>query len=258
MGEFPTVGLSDFDRGVVTSLGSELVDITVDGGVRKHYAVRCAGLHEYPDASNMPQELRPIPHFPDNYVPVFFMHPSEAFSPYILPCVTVRRGELTPAFERSPWWGNQRKASSTAKPVRIKVGYNKFLEGFDKYVEKWNATPWDIGYEVQVLARLQNDAIPLLQCLMRVIRPPWFSVAVLDDHDCQRLYDAGDISVSDVSELTDIADRTIGWNLSFTVRGELDQRDEECIGNGGAPGTPGVITALPEVTYIPRLEGVIC
>ena len=257
MGEFAVVGLSDFDRGVVKSLGSELVDIGVDGGTRKHYAVKCPGLHEYPNIDNMPQELRPVPHFPADYVPVFFMTPSDVFSSYVLPCITVKRGDLTPAFDRAPWWGNQRKPASTAKAVSVKVGYNKFLNGFDKYVEKWNAIPWDINYEVQVLARLQNDAIPLLQCLLRVIKPPWFSIAVFDDQDCKRLYDAGDVSISDVSELADIADRTIGWNISFTLRGELDQNDELVIANGGAPGTPGVITALPEITYKPLLQGVI-
>lgn len=258
MAEFAVVGLTDFDRGVVTSLGSELVDIEVDGETRKHYAVKCPGLNEYPDISNMPQELRPIPHFPDEYVPVFFMHPSDAFSPYILPCITVRRGDLTPAFDRAPWWGNQRKPASDAKKIKVKVGHEKFLEGYDKYVEKWNPLPWDIGYEVQVLARLQNDAVPLLQCLLKIVRPPWFSIAVLDDHDCRRLYDAGDVSISDVSELADIADRTIGWNISFTLRGELDQDEEVCRVNGGEPGVPGVITGLPEITYVPRLEGVIC
>jgi len=251
MAEFGTIGLTDFDRGVVTSLGSELVNVTVDGDTRQHYAIDCPGLAEYPDDDNMPQELRAIPHFPDEHVPVFFMFPSDVFQPYILPCITVRRGDLTPAFDRAPYWGHQRKVASDANPVRIKVGHDKFLEGYDKYVEKWNPIPWDIAYEVQVLARLQLDAVPLLNCILQRVRPPWFSVAVLDDQNCKRLYDAGDISISDVSELADIADRTIGWNISFTVRAELDQDAEVVRANGGAPGTPGVITALPEVTYAP-------
>lgn len=251
MAEFAIIGLNDFDRGVVTSLGGELVNITVDEEVRQHYALLCPGLIEYPDEDNMPQDLRPFPEFPDNYVPVFFLHPDDVFQPYILPCITVRRSDLTPAFDRQPWWGFQRKPTAAAKPVRVKVGYNRFIEGHSSYAEKRWPWPWDINYEVQILARLRNDSIPLLNCILRAVRPPWFSVAVFDDQNCRRLYDAGDIAVSDVSELADIADRTIGWNISFTVRGELDQDAEQVIANGGAPGTPGVITALPEITYAP-------
>lgn len=258
MAEFATVGLTDFDRGVVVSLGSELVDITVVEGteeqVRQHYAISCPGLAEYPDEDNLPQELRAIPHFPDQYVPVFFMYPSDVFQPYILPCIVVRRGDLTPNFERAPWWGYQRKPTSDATQIQVPLPNGDKLTGYNKYVEKWNAIPWDISYEVQVLARLQLDAIPLLNCILKAVRPPWFSVAVYDDQGCKRLYDAGDISVSDVSELADIADRTIGWNISFTVRAELDQEGENIIANGGAPGTPGVITRLPEITYVPILD----
>ena len=252
MAEFALIDLKDFDRGVITSVGGVLVDITVDDDVRQHYALNCPGLREYPDESNMPQEIRPLPFFPDNHVPVFFMHPEDVFQAYILPCIIVRRGDLTPAFDRQPWWGFQRKPTSTARPVRVKVGANTFINGFDSYAEKRNPWPWDIGYEVQALARSRNDSIPLLKCILRAIRPPWFSVAVLDDQDCRRLYDAGDVTVSDVSELSDIADRTIGWNISFTVRGELDQDDETI---SGVAGAAGVITGLPEITYAPPFVG---
>lgn len=248
--EFGTVCLQDFDRGVVVTAGGQLVDVEVDGDVRQMYALECPGLREYPDQDNMPEQLRQIPFLPDGFVPVFFAHPEDSFQSYILPCLVVRRSSLIPNFERAPWWGFQRKPSCDANPVTVQIGHNEFVEGFDAYKVKWNPIPFDITYEVQVLARLQLDALPLLKCVLRRFRPPWWSIAVLDDQECRRLYDAGDLSISDISELVDVEDRTIGWNLSFTLRGELDLDDAvEYKNEEGAPA--GIVTVLPEITFHP-------
>lgn len=247
---FGVVCLQDFDRGVVTSAGGQLVDVEVDGDVRKMYALECPGLREYPDRANMPEELRQIPFLPDGFVPVFFAHPEEVFQHYILPCVVVRRSSITPNFERAPWWGFQRAPSPDANQVHVKIGFNEFVSGYDKYCVKWNPIPFDIGYEVHVLGRLQLDALPLLKCVLKRFRPPWWSIEVFDDQQCRRLYDAGDLGISDISELVDVEDRTIGFSLSFTLRGELDLDDAvEYKNEEGA--TAGIVTALPEVTFHP-------
>lgn len=250
--EFHFIGLTDFDRGVVVTLGGELVDVEVDGDIRQMYALQCPGLRELPDQANMPEDLRQIPYLPDGYVPIFFAHPEAVFQNYILPCVVVRRTNLSPNFERAPWFGYQRVPALDANPVAVRIGPGgqDFVHGFDKYVSRWNPVPFDIGYEVQVLARLQLDAVPLLTCVLRRTRPPWFSVAVFDDGGCRRLYDSGPVEVTDISELVDVADRTIGWTISFDVRGELDLHDSAVYEN--TPGTDaGVVTGLPEITYHP-------
>jgi len=202
------VNLSDFDRGVVESLGSQLIDIQVEDGPRKAYAIRVSGL----DTN--------IPAF-SPYVPVFFSTPEDVFQPFKYPCVVVRRNDLTPAFDRSPFYGFQRSPAPNAKAIQTAAG-NKVLSGYSSYVSAVLPTPFNISYDVQIYARTQNVGIVLLTRMLQSTRPPFFSVAVYDDLNDRRLYDAGEVSVSSASELADIADRTISWTISFEVRGELD------------------------------------
>lgn len=244
--EFGSVWVTDFDRGVVTTIGSVLVDIEIDSDIRQHYVLPCPGLSEYPDAQNLPEELRPLPTFPAGTVPVFFIYPEEVFQPWIIPCVVIRRSDITPNFDRAPWFGYQTKPSSSAKQIAVKIN-GEWVTGPDKMVVKWNPIPHDIAYEVQVYARLQYDELKLLHCVMKRTKPPWFTVHVLDDKGCVGGYDAGPVSISDLSELADVADRTIAHSISFEVRAELDLDDEFCTPGDG--NDYGVLTSLPEVTY---------
>jgi hypothetical protein len=202
------VSLTDFDRGVIESLGSQLIDIQVEDGTRKAYAIRVDGLD-----TNV-QAYAP-------YVPVFFSTPEDVFQPFKYPCVVVRRNDLTPAFDRSPFYGYQRVPAPNAQLIKTAAG-NKVLEGYSSYVSAVLPTPFNISYDVQVYARTQNVGIVLLTRILQTTRPPFFSVAVYDDLNDRRLYDAGEVSISSASELADIADRTIAWTISFEVRGEID------------------------------------
>ncbi len=56
--------------------------------------------------------------------------------------------------------------------------------------------------------------------------PPWFVFKVVDSLGDVRHYDARDVSISNVSELVDIADRMVGYTISFTARAEIDIYDE--------------------------------
>ncbi len=138
--------MTDFDRGVVESLGSELVDIKVDGDVRQAYVLPCPGLIEYPDSDNLPEELRPMPTFPTGTVPVFFVHPEEVFQPWIVPCIVVRRGDITPNFTRAPWYGYQSTGVTGAPQVAVEIN-GVWVSGPSQKVYKWNPTPFDFGYE---------------------------------------------------------------------------------------------------------------
>ena len=245
--QYGSVWVTDFDRGVVTSIGSVLADIEVDSDVRQHYVLPCPGLAEYPDTDNLPEELRPVPTFPTGTVPVFFVHPEEVFQPWVVPCVVIRRSDLTPNFDRAPWYGYQDQPAMGAPTTAVKIN-GEWVVGPTKRVLKQNPSPFDIGYEVQTYARLQFDELKLLRCVMKTMRPPWFSVYVTDTVGCVRAYDAGPMNISDLSELADVADRTLAHSISFDVRAELDLSDEFCV--PGPPGSGlGVVTALPEVTY---------
>lgn len=225
MGVISTVGLKDFDRGMILSLGSQLIDIQIDGDTRQAYVLKVDGL-----ATNL-EYYAP-------YVPVFFTTPEDVFQPYRLPCVVIRRNDLTPAFDRSPYYGYQRTPAPTAQKVMIPLN-DGMLTGYNKYVSAELPTPFDIAYDVQMYARTQNTAIPLLMRLLQVCRPPFFSVAVFDSVGDKRVYDAGEVSVSNGSELADIADRTISYTISFSIRGELDLVPQTAENS--------IVTALPNI-----------
>jgi len=225
MGVISTVGLKDFDRGMILSLGSQLIDLQIDGDTRQAYVLKVNGLE-----TNL--------EFYAPYVPVFFTTPEDVFQPYRLPCVVIRRNDLTPAFDRSPYYGYQRTSAPTAQKVMIPTN-SGMLTGYNKYVRAELPTPFDIAYDIQMYARTQNTAIPLLMKLLQVCRPPFFSVAVFDSVGDKRQYDAGEVSVSNGSELSDIADRTISYTISFSIRGELDLVPQVAENS--------IVTALPNI-----------
>ena len=65
----------------------------------------------------------------------------------------------------------------------------------------------------------------MLHYALRHFLPPSFIFKVIDSLGDVREYDALEVGISETSELADIADRTVGWTISFTVRAEIDLHD---------------------------------
>ena len=236
MSSIATVGITDFDRGVVTTIGGKLIDIQVDNGTRKAYAVTVDGVK-----SKRPQY--------NGDVPVFFSFPEDVFQPYVLPCFVVKRGEPTPAFERSPWWGWIRRPSEGALKFKVNV-FGKEVEGYSSYDTAWKPVPFNMSYDVTVMGRTEHQAIGMLMHLLsKGFRPPYSSVEVYDSNGDRRLYDAGPISISDSSELSDVANRVISWIVNFEVQGELDLmgQDVHSIDNDDHNESDGYLVLDPEL-----------
>lgn len=218
----------------------ELVTYTQDGASRACYAVRVAGLDTE------------LPHL-GGRVPVEFGYPEDPLQWSLLPKFRVVRNDMTPAFERSPYFLYVGRApAASARAVTLPTGES----GYTRYETQWRATPFDIMYDLTVMGRRQEDAQKMLLHVLRNFKAPWFSVSVVDSLGDVREYDAGEISVGSVSDLADIADRTIGWTISFTVRAELDLDDtfEEpaFTGVGGLPALNPGDTPVPGVVYLPN------
>jgi hypothetical protein len=204
-----TVDLRAFDEGVVKSLRPDLVSFEVDGATRTAYAVAVAGLDS---------ELAAY----GGRVPVHFANPEDVFQPALLPVFRVARMDMTPAFDRQPWYHQvARGPAAGAQPVILPSGER----GYTHYETQWRATPFDITYDITVLGRRQEDAQRMLLHALRCCKAPWWAVPVVDSLGDTRHYDAGDLGVSDASALADIADRVIGQTMSFTVRAEIDLDD---------------------------------
>ena len=204
-----TVELRDWDRGVPLTLDAEVVTYTVDGDERSIYAVRVPGID-----SGL--------HHLDGRVPLLFYTPEDSYQDFVLPCLSVKRNDMTPAFDRHPWytWVGRGPAKG-AKEVVLPDG----RRGYDRYESQWRATQFDMTYDVQVMARQQQESNLMLQYVLRRFLPPSFIFKVVDSIGDVREYDAVDVSISETSELSDIADRMVGWTISFTVRAEIDLHD---------------------------------
>lgn len=201
-----TVGPRDFDRGVVTTLGGEVVLFQVDGETRGIYAVAVDGVKSKISYVN-------------DKVPIFFMFPEDVYQEFKKPSFVVRKGEMTPAFDRQEYFSwVARGPAAGAKLVTLPSGD----KGYDKVVSQWRGNPFDITYDVQILGRLREEAECMLMHALRIFLPPSWPIRVVDSLGEVREYDAVELGVSDTSELADVADRTCGYTLSFVVRGEID------------------------------------
>lgn len=207
------VTISDFDRGMITSLGGELVDVAEDGGNRKHYAIDFAGVIG-----------------PDRFagkVPVFFVVGSAPYTPKFYPCVVVRRQDLTPAFENGGafWHIEYRKRAKNAQEVTVQLTPTKSVTGYTRYETKARAIPYNIGYEVAAHAkgdRAMSDAAKMQFQLSTICVPPGFGMTLLDSDGEERGYDVIVESVSTNLSALDLTDRDSGWTWSLVVHGELD------------------------------------
>ena len=206
------VGFKDFDKGLVVTLKSTLVEFVVKGGgTRKVYAKRILGVATNVSGYN-------------GLVPIYFAYPEDVYQRFRLPCIVVRRTGYTPAFDRQPWYGSRRSRldTSTAKTA-VNPNYpDKYKQGYDSYGRQWGAKPFNIAYDVQLMARRENTGLIMLTDMLSICTPPFFTVGVTDSAGDVREYDAGEVNVSPMLEIADIADRMIAWTISFEVRGEID------------------------------------
>ena len=211
---YGTLWVDDFDRGVVTTLGGEIVSYSRDGEVRKAYAI---------DIDDYVSDFSEL----EGRVPVSFVNPTEVYRPHVLPCIVIRRSSMNPAFERKAWYGILgRKPAVGAVQKTVKNENNEDVQGYDKYTYQWRATPFDIQYDVQAMCQAKygamNVGLVMLKHVLKRFEPPWFRLTVVDSKGETRNYDAGDLTVENTSELADIANRLISHTISFTVRAELD------------------------------------
>lgn len=205
-----TVNIRDWDKGCYLTLGCEVVTYVKDGRQRGQYVISVpgvsSGLSEY-----------------GNKIPVFMAAPEDAFQNYVLPCIVIKQNDMSPAFDRQPWftWAARAPAPG-AKKITLEDG----RVGYSRYVNQWRGTPYDISYDVTIMARRRQVANMMLLYVQRRTMPPSFIFKLIDSLGDVREYDAVDVSTSATTDLVDISERTAGWTVSFTVRGEIDLHDD--------------------------------
>lgn len=224
------VGLRNFDAGIVETLRAEVID--------GNYFIRDKALYG----------VEPPPGDPG--VGVTFAFPDDNYEHWRFPCIVVRRDDISPAMNRwHPGMATARGPAEGALPLAVTVPTGDLtstvVQGFDRYEVAQQAVPFDITYTLSIMARYRGhgdrkpigeqvdgsanpktQANRLLDYVLRVY-PPYGAVFVKDSLGDYRSYSAFMEATSHLDQVSEVADRMIGFAVTVRVEAELDLNDPQ-------------------------------
>lgn len=203
-GRTGSVSIEDFDIGLATTFGSELVQVTLDGELAEVYALRVAGVTG-----------------PDLYqglVPVFMSEPEDAMMDNVIPHIMISRGSIQAAQAR--WFGGGHEYMVPAHGA-VEVTSSGGLKGPSRVEVKPWSRPFDISYDVHIRARLRSQADRMLMHLGRYLWA-YGQVFLTDSEGDSRGYYAFADSYENLSEISDVSERLQGYTIPLRVEAELD------------------------------------
>ena len=166
---------------------------------------------------------------PEKLVQVIFSVPEQLFTGYVLPSIVVRREDMTPELSR---WHSEgalqyRVPSQQSQTVQVQLtSGGPILTGPTEIEQLKQAWPYDIPYTITAYARSRNDATALLQRILRAYQP-YGRVFVRDSKGEVRTYEAFMEGLSPLDEVVDVTGRTVAYQVSLRVQGEMDSRAPE-------------------------------
>jgi len=157
-------------------------------------------------------------------VRIVFSQPEQSKTIDIIPNILIRRTSVAPALERSNFLTTEyRIPAPNAVPLTAVVG-TQTVSGYSSYEQKAQAWPFDISYDLELYARYMEDAVILLNHVMRKF-PPFGTMPVIDSVEETRYYTFFQDGVDDMSELVDISLRVRAFSVGIRIEGELDLKD---------------------------------
>jgi hypothetical protein len=213
------VWIEDFDRGVVETLGAQIVGddyfLMLDNVVKGYFAAD----YRIPELRNteMPGVM------------VIFASPDDRVQAFSLPCIVIRRDSIDPAEDRWPS-KNLKYQAPAPGATQVTVNYHGTeITGWTSYEEQEGAWPYDLTYMISVMAagrKCTRDAQRMLRVLLRVWPPKaGAGLFVKDTIGDTRSYEAFSEGPIDLKEALDIVDRQAGFSTSLRVNAELDLND---------------------------------
>jgi hypothetical protein len=214
-----SVTLRDFDQGVIETLRAQ--PQTLPGQAARYY-VTIPGVDGPPGWPG---------------VPVVFSFPEDIGNDYRQPFILVRRVDITPALERyHPGLQQYRAPAPGALPVRVNFyprNPNSVpITGYTAYQQRYQATPVDIHYNVEILARTRGAPASSIRgqansvfMYVAKIYPPYGVLQISDDLGDKRTYEMFNEGIQNVDRVEDVQNRTIGFTLNLRAEAELDLQD---------------------------------
>ncbi len=202
------VFLRDFDLGMVTQLGAVLGE---SSSADPAYLVTVEG-------------VAPPPGFAG--IPVYAANPEDAFQRYVQPFFLFRRDSHAPAMNRwHPGAQQYNIFDSTSAAASAVLKNGAVRAGFRRRVGKGQALPMDLSYTLLVSEVRRTGAQAMFRHALRRFHPHGF-ITVTDSVGDARTYDAYLESMDAADDIFDVSDRTVAFNLSIRVEGELDVGEE--------------------------------
>jgi len=202
-----TVGLRDFDQGLVETMGAFIED--------QRYWLNIDGVDPPPGRPG---------------VLVTFSFPESEFKSYVVPLVLIRRDDISPAMERwHPGTRTYQTPPRDALPVKLPEDDTIFsgMEGHDRREIGHQAMPFDISYTISCIAHYrgaigQRGQVQAVFHHVLKIYGPYAAVTLYDSLGDPRQYHTFTEGTSVLDEHSEIADRIIGLAISMRVEAELD------------------------------------
>lgn len=133
---------------------------------------------------------------------------AEIFSGFELPAVVVKRR----------WGVAKERLFSVSWLYRIPIDEAHFEE-------RVIPVPVDVFYTVNLMARYHGDMIVMWQHFMKRWQYPFLAIRVDLSEDKYTTYECHIESISDISEIVDIAEKIMAVSVEFKVLGELPLAD---------------------------------
>lgn len=204
-----SVFIRNFDQGVVETMGG-YIDTPTDPflvsalGNKKNYFIDMNLINEQGSIVL-------------TKVPVIFGNPEPIKKKKIYPSFLVFRQDPVLALHRWQSVGQMEyRIPSTGAVLEEYHG----VSGYSAYEQKMQDDPYDITYQIQVYARIESHAIPMIKKVLSVYRP-YSKLLLKDSLGDDRSYNVYQETVSDISELIDVVDRMKGYVATIRVEGEL-------------------------------------
>ena len=208
------VSIRDFDLGALLTVGAELKEDP--GGVERYYLVGV-------------RNACPSPGNPG--IPIYFAYPDDKVVQFEMPCIVVRRDEMTPALNRWHPGSMQYRTPGAGSLKRVSPVTGR--TGFSHMEEMAQAIPYDFGYTYTIWARNRggrgqqaprNQVNALVMYLMSKLQNA-FPFKLIDSVGDYRFYQGFQESVSPSDEVGEVGERIMGMTLSVNILGELDLND---------------------------------
>lgn len=224
------VFIRNFDQGLIETLGGYIGLMDTNGNIVNLDSSLTLRSSNICDISSCKKNyFIDVPLVSPKQVPVIFNNPFPTFESKVLPSFLITRGDAVPALERWHSVGaiQYRIPSDDAKVINVHLANGDIVSGYDEYESLPQAFPFDIPYTITASARYEREAIPMLKKILSVYKP--CSRILVKDSLCSlRSYTVwNENGFSDISEITNINDRTKAYSVEIRIEGELDLSDPE-------------------------------